>query len=79
MKAKLYIYTGLIFLAGPIGMIFSKNLIVKSIGFLIAIVVCILIYFDKEYRDRYLPLVPNWYMIGAILLLIILFFYSLVL
>ncbi len=77
MKAKLYIYSGLLFLAGPLGMVFSKNLTIKSIGFLIAIVVCIMIYCDKEYRNKYLPTLPGWSIIAIILIILFLFVYIL--
>ncbi len=76
MKAKLYIYNGLIFLAGPLGMIFSKVLLIKIIGHLILIVTGILIYRDKEYRKKYLPSFPSWAMVILLLFFLVLSGYS---
>lgn len=59
MKTKAIFYIVLIILAGNLPLLFLQNLIIRSVCVLIVTIVCTLIYFDKEYRSKYILLVPN--------------------
>lgn len=76
MKAKAIFYTVLIILAGSLGLLFNQNLIIRPVSLLILAIVAVLIYFDKEYRNKYIPSVPNWFIFIAIILCLIAFAYS---
>lgn len=78
MKAKVIFYIVFIILFGNLGMLFNQNMIIKSVSLLILALVGILIYFDKEYRNKYIPSVPNWFIISAIIYCLILFVYQIV-
>ena len=76
IKKKYDLYNGLLFTGGPLGLIFSKVLIVSLLGNLIIIAAVIMIYRDKEYRERYLPFFSNWAMLAILSLIVVLSAYS---
>lgn len=78
MKAKAILYNVVLFLSGSLGLLFSQNWIIKSVCILIGIIFCTIIYFDKEYRSIYIPLVKDWYIISLIIILLIILTYYLV-
>jgi hypothetical protein len=73
-KAVFYIVT--IIVSGAISLLFNKILIIRGISFLIMLIVAILIYFDKKYRNKYIPSMPNWFLLGIIIIVLALYVYS---
>lgn len=69
MKEKTIFYM-VLFLAGNVILLLNQNyiqsLIIRSIGPLIFAIMGTLIYFDKKYRDKYIPSIPNWFLASAI-------------
>lgn len=69
MKEKTIFYM-VLFLVGNLVLLlnqdFIQSLIVRSIGPLILAILGALIYFDKGYRNRYIPSIPSWFLVSAI-------------
>jgi hypothetical protein len=75
LKLILYIIFG-IGIAST-GLLFNKISVVRNACLLATVIFAIIVYFDKKYRSKYVPYISDWVMVGIIVLLLLLFVYSL--
>jgi hypothetical protein len=74
---KLILYIVFVIGIGSTGMLFNKISVVRYTCLLAMVIFAIVVYFDKKYRSKYIPYISDWVMVGIIVLLLLLFVYSL--
>jgi hypothetical protein len=74
--SRLILYVASIIVIGSTGLLFNQITVVRHICILAMLIIAILIYFDKNYRNKYIPSLPNWFLVGIIVALLLLFVYS---
>lgn len=74
----LFLLASLVLLSGNLGFLSNQRSIIRPVGLLIFVIMAILIYFDEEYRNKYIPSIPKGFIISAIILSLMIFAYSLV-
>jgi hypothetical protein len=74
LKSISYIVS--IILSGVFCLLFNQIFIIRNICLLVILIVSILIYFDKEYRNKYISHIPNWLIISVIILIFLSLGYS---
>jgi hypothetical protein len=74
---RLILYVTSILVASSAGLLFKQVSVVRHTCLLAMLIIAIFIYFDKNYRNKYIPSIPDWFLVGIIVLELVLFVYSL--
>lgn len=72
LSIRVVLYTVLIVALGIIPLIFNQNYIIRNLCMSGLLIVAIVIYFDKKYRNKYIPSIPNWLILSIIILVFLL-------
>jgi hypothetical protein len=73
---RLILYVTFIIIADSTGLLFKQISVLRYTCLLVLIIIAIFIYFDKNYRNKYIPSIPDRYLAGIIVLELLLFGYS---
>lgn len=79
VKNRAVLYTLFLGVLGPLTLFFSTHKSTRLILILLIIIVCVLIFLDQEYRNKYLPFLTDIFCIFLFLILFATLVYSILL
>lgn len=68
-KIRTFVYITILILGGSGGLLFNQHITIKVVSSLAVIFTVVAIFFDKKYRAKYIPSIPDW-----LILFVLLFF-----